>query len=420
MLFRVFVRIFSAKAYFNYYFCLLTAKIVHFKNDYSKDLSVIFYLLVFKPIYAILQFILFCLNTIWFIVSILIKANNIVFRFIFIKSPINILTFFLLLCSYKIRYLVMEFFFMFVDSYILSFKDLIKSTIIECRDILDDFIYWLEPKVIEYGPENPNMKVYGNFAMEMYPEEYQEYRDSFEKNPGPDLNVYYPMRFALSSVMIRLTGVILAISFFLALFFLFINSFIIVNANPSELRRSVDYKFIETLQSYLKQYQKYTLNPEKYNTFTYYSLVKCMMIIIYTHTKICLKYLFFDAYIRFNLMSVFKIKYLTLNFFYIFFGYIFIYTLPIHLYYVVYHSYKLIYISTYIGYFYNFLKKVFNYIFKISSIVVKKIWIISYEIATVEEPPVEVYSFMKKYVQTNEQNNNNDNDNEQKSITIIK
>jgi hypothetical protein len=115
----------------------------------------------------------------------------------------------------------MEFFFMFVDAYILSFKDSIKSIIIECRDILDDFIYWLEPTVVEYGPENPNMKVYGNFAMEMYPDEYQEYRDSFEKNPGPDLNVYYPMRFALSSVMIRLTGVILAISFFLVLFFLF-------------------------------------------------------------------------------------------------------------------------------------------------------------------------------------------------------
>jgi hypothetical protein len=50
--------------------------------------------------------------------------------------------------------------------------------------------------------------------MEIYPDEYQEYRDSFEKIPGPDLNVYYPMRFALSSVMIRLTGVILSISFF--------------------------------------------------------------------------------------------------------------------------------------------------------------------------------------------------------------
>jgi hypothetical protein len=59
-----------------------------------KIFSVIFYLLVFKPIYAILQFILFCLNTIWFIISVLLTAYNIVCRFIFIKSPINILTFF--------------------------------------------------------------------------------------------------------------------------------------------------------------------------------------------------------------------------------------------------------------------------------------------------------------------------------------
>jgi hypothetical protein len=86
--------------------------------------------------------------------------------------------------------------------------------------------------------------------MEMYPDEYQDYLDSFDKNPGPNLNVYYPMRFALSSVMIRLTGVILAISFFLFLFFYFTNLFIIVNANPSVLRRSVDYKLIETFFNY--------------------------------------------------------------------------------------------------------------------------------------------------------------------------
>jgi len=399
MLFRVLSHMLKTRVYFDYYLTLLLAMISSFNNDYRKDLSVIFYLLIFKPINAILQFILFCLNTIWFIISILLKANNIVCRFVFIKTPLNILNFCLLLCSDKTRYLVMEFFFMFVDAYILSFKESIKSIIIECRDIWDDFVYWLEPTVVEYGPNNPNMKVYGNFAMEMYPEEYEEYRNSFENNPAPDLNVYYPMRFALSSVMIRLTGVVLSISFLLVLFFYFTNSFIIVNSNPSELRRSIDYKLLETLQLYLTQYQKYTLNPEKYNTFTYSSLVKCMMVIIYTHTKVCLKYLFFDAYIRFDLMSVFKIKYLTLNFFYIFFVNIFIYTLPIHFYYVVYHSYKLIYISTYVGYFYKILKEISSVIFKILTIVSKKVWIITHKIATAEEPPVEVYEFRKKAVE---------------------
>ena len=105
MLFRVICRALSIKGYFNHYFMLLTAKIEQFENDYRKDLKVIFYLLVFKPINAIVQFILFCLNTILFIILILLKAINIVLRFLFIKIPVNFLNFF----SYEIRYFIMEF-----------------------------------------------------------------------------------------------------------------------------------------------------------------------------------------------------------------------------------------------------------------------------------------------------------------------
>lgn len=389
MLFRVLYRVFSTKGYFHHYFRLVTAKIENFENDYRKDLKVIFYLFVFKPIKAIIEFILFCLNTVLFIINILLTANNIVLRFVFIKIPVNVFEFFLVCFTHRLQCLTMEFIFMFVDTYFF-FKSSKREFIIECKDLSADFFGY---------PEG-----YGSFAMEIYPDEYQEYLDSFDPNPGPNLNVYYPMRFALSSVMIRLTGVVLAFSFFLFLFFYFTNLFIIVNANPSVLRRSLDYKLIETFFNYSKQYQKYTLNPEKYNNKTFYSTVKCIMILIYTYIKICLKYLFFDAYIRFSLVEVFKIKYLTINFFFNFFVYIFIYVLPIHFYYVVYHSYKIIYISTYVGYLYDFLKELLIFLFKVLRFVLKNLWLLIYEIATVEEPDVHAPKKTKK----ENQNSNND------------
>lgn len=386
MLFRVICRALSIKGYFNHYFMLLTAKIEQFENDYRKDLKVIFYLLVFKPINAIVQFILFCLNIILFIILILLKAINIVLRFLFIKIPVNFLNFF----SYEIRYFIMEFVFMFVDTYVLFFKSAIKNFIFNFKEFFNfrDLFGIDNNNNIDNTDAVNESKVYGSLAMEIYPDEYKEYLESFDENNGPNLNVYYPMRFALSSVMIRLTGVILAISFFLFLFFYFTNLFIIVNDNPSVLRRSFFYKLIETYWNYIRQYQKYTLNPEKYNTSTFYSTFKCIMILIYFYVKLCFKYLFFDAYVRFSLIELFKIKYLILIFFYNFLIYIFIYLLPIHFYYVVYHSYKIPYISTYINYLYQFLKKILIFFFKNLFIVLKKIWSIIYQIATVEEPDV--------------------------------
>lgn len=395
MLFRVLIRFFDAKGYFHYYFCLLSARISNFENDYSKDLSYIFYLFVFKPIFAIVQFIIFCLNIIWFILTVLIKANNIFLRFVFIKMPLNFLDFIIVCFEYKVRYFIMEFVFMFVDTYIFSFKNPIKSAFFEFRDIITE-IFTCYSYDIDKSHNVDERTVLGSLAMEMYPDEYEYYREGFDVEPGPNLNVYYPMRFALSSIMIRLTGIILAISFFFILFFLFTNLFITINANPSELRRTLDYKFIETVYKYSNDFDKYRLNFEKYNNHTFYSTFKCMLIIIYTQIKVCYKYLFFDAYYRFQLTQMFVVKYLILGFFYNFFIYVFIYVLPIHFYYVVYHSYKIIYISTYVGYAYATFKKFIKFIFRMVGIVLKKIWSILYEIATAPEPHPDFYGLKRR------------------------
>jgi hypothetical protein len=343
------------------------------------------------------KFVLFIFNVMLFIVNLYVIFFKIIFNIILknIAFMINISTnivFFFLSFNTNFRYLFIEFIFMFVDTYILSFKYFIKYYFIEFKYFFINLFSYPE------GYE-------GSFAMEIYPDEYQDYRDSFEKVPGPDLNVYYPMRFALSSVMIRITGVILSVSLILILFFNFTNLFIIVDSNFHELRRTLLYRIVEFAQNYVLHYKKYYIDDiNKYTTTTFYLTLKCMIILIYNYIKICLKYLYFDAYIRFNLIETFKIQYSILNFFYNFFSNIFICVLPIHFYYVVYHSFKIIYISTYIGYFFFYLKEFLKFIFKILYISLKKIYQISYDILTVEEPPIQ---YAEKYTKNNNENNNN-------------
>jgi len=373
MLFRVLFRLIETKSYVHHYVFLLSAKNSLFEDDYRRFVEYIFINFIFKPLVKIINFILFCLNIFIFIISILLKANNIVCRFLFIKIPTNIIFYFLFF-NYKFTYLFIEFVFMFVSSYVFSVKIPIKLIFIDIKEFFYDFFGY---------PSGYN----GSFAMEIYPDEYQEYLDSFENNPAPDLNVYYPMRFALSSVMIRLTGVILSISFLFILFFNFTNLFILVDANFSELRKSIDYKMMEFIQNYKVWYTKYYISS-KYDTATFLSTIKCLLIIIYTNIKLCFKYLVVDAYVRFGLSAAFKIKYYILKFFYNFFIYVFICVLPIHFYYVVYHSYKIFSISKNLGYLFSFIYKIILLIGSVLIIILKKIWKISYDIMTVEEPDV--------------------------------
>lgn len=372
MLFRVFFRLINVRNYFDEYMSVLSAKISPFTNDYSRFLELIFNLLIFKPLIKVINFISCCLILIFFIFSILIKAFKIFIRFSFIKLP-TIMILFYVLFDYILTYLLIEFVFMFVSTYIFSFKIIIKS-------------YYIEYKEAFYYDIMGYPGLYGSFAMEIYPDEYQEYLDSFEKIPAPDLNIYYPMRFALSSVMIRLTGVILSISFIFILFFNFTNLFILVDCNFSELRKTFSYKIIELFYHYRQYYTKYFIKSKDLDD-SFFSLVKMMSRIIYTKIKICFNYLLIAAYLRFEIIEeLFLIKYLIFNFFYNFFSYLFIFIFPIHFYYVLYHSYKIISISKYIFlliyFLYNFIKFLVKSIFGI----LKKIWNIFYEILTVEDP----------------------------------
>ena len=119
MLFRVLFRLIETKSYVHHYVFLLSAKNSLFEDDYRRFVEYIFINFIFKPLVKIINFILFCLNIFIFIISILLKANNIVCRFLFIKIPTNIIFYFLFF-NYKFTYLFIEFVFMFVSSYVFS------------------------------------------------------------------------------------------------------------------------------------------------------------------------------------------------------------------------------------------------------------------------------------------------------------
>lgn len=372
MLFRILFRFTHTKAYFHEYMSLFNAKISPFANDYSRFLELLFNLLIFRPLVEVIKFVSCCLNLIFFIFSILIKATKIVLRFIFIKLP-TILILFYVLFDYALTYLFIEFAFMSVSAYIFSFKVVLKSYYIEYKEA---FYY----DIVGY----PGL--YGSFAMEIYPDEYQDYLDSFEKIPAPDLNVYYPMRFALSSVMIRLTGVILSISFIFVLFFNFTNLFIIVDCNFSELRRTFSYKIIELFYHYREYYTKHFINNKTLDD-SFFSLIKMFSRIIYTTLKICFNYLLIAAYLRFEFIEAcFVIKYFIFHFFYNFFSYLFFFILPVHFYYVLYHSYKIISISKYVFLLIYFICKLINSALRIILKLLKKIWDIFYSIMTYKDP----------------------------------
>lgn len=378
MLFRVIIRFINLRAYLSFFFSFLIAKISYPEEDYSRFLEYIFINLIFKPINKVIIFFVFCFKMVLFIFYILLKAIHIVLHFLFIIVPINII-YFILSFNYEWRYLFIEFIFMFVDAYILSFKYYIKS-----------FIYdiYFDTKSLLCGG-----------IYELTEEEYEIYKRSFKKISAPDLKVYYPMRFALSSVMIRLTGVILSISLILIIFFNFTNIYVIVDCNFNELRRSISYKFIEFFNNYESEYLKYS-DEEKYNNYTFYSTIKCIIIIIYFYVKLCVHYLIFDAYDRFELIEIFKIKYLTFGFIYNFLSYIFIYILPIHLYYVIYHSYKIVSITKSVGSIFSFFINCLKKIYILIKFAYERIRLIILFIINVEEQPVKQWNFLiklKKY-----------------------
>lgn len=357
MLFRLMNKVINIKEYINFFYFICFAEYSQHRNDYRRFLIFFFKDLVVGTTFKLLYLIIFCFQVVFYIINIMIKAHNIVMRAI-IKYLFNFFIFNWECYTYEHRYLAIEIAVMFLETYLYKFK-------YYWLIIFYDYLKYLDLKLIDRVPLQfkRSKLIIKNTELEIiYVElkDYEQYQDeTTEKVPAPDLKVYYPMRFALSSIMIRLTGVILSISLLFILIFEYTNLFSIVNNNISELRRFIPYKFMEffvNLDTYyykyfpretkiyargLTFYEETDVNYPVYNTLTFFSTVKCFIGIIGVVIRNIYYYFVIDIYQRFDILSFEATKNYYLNYFYNFLKYIFIYVLPIHIYYVIYHSFDL-------------------------------------------------------------------------------
>ena len=357
MIIRVFFHTLFIFHYLNNQFLIFDKKFQEFEEDYRRFLIYIFNLFIFEPICDIIKNFLI----IFYIINFIFKFF---FTLFFIKIP-GILFFTYLIQPFNLTYILIESIYMFIILYI----SYIKYPLF----IIKNFIIYLItektklPKIIII--DNENYKIKKNI---MY---------------APDLKVYYPMKFALSSILVRLTGIILSVSFIFIFFFTFINIFINGNAIFGDFEKIFPLKIVSFFSGYVFDDAIY-YDPLIYNNKTFYSTLKCILIIMYTYISVCFKYLYYDFVIRFALYTHFYKIQIFFSFIYILFIKLFICILPIHIYYVIHHSFKIISISKYISYLFFYLKQIIKYLFNYLVLIFKKIWSIIVYIAKAEDKPL--------------------------------
>jgi hypothetical protein len=352
MIIRVFCHTLSILNLISIQFKIFDKKFQEFEDDYIRFLICIFNLFVFEPIFNIIQ-------TFFIIFYIILFLLNYFFFLFFIKIP-AILLFFLILQPFNLTYLFVEIIYMFITPYIFYFKYpllVIKGAL--SKDI-PEFVFF---DSADYKVKKKNMS-------------------------SPDLKVYYPMKFALSSVLIRVTGVILSFSFLFIFFFSFFNIFITGNVILGDFDKIFPLKIINFFSGYIHIVNEDYYDASKYNNKTFYSTIKCILILMYTYFSICYKYLYYDFVIRFAVASYFTKLPIIFYFSYILFIKLFICILPIHIYYVINHSYRIISISKYINYMFFYLKLFIKYLFQRLIISFKKLWEFVIYIAKAEDKPL--------------------------------
>ena len=178
----------------------------------------------------------------------------------------------------------------------------------------------------------------------------ENYKRPINTVPAPDLKIYYPMRFALNSVVVRITGFILSISLLLIFIFSFINFFLLGNLNIGDMFYSgFVIKFLTIFADDIQE-NPITHDLSKHNNYTFFSNLYCLLYVMGNFLFICLKYFYYDTMFRFQLSFLLDIRHLISLFFYLFTSKMFITILPIHFYYVLYHCYTLLPVSKAIEY----------------------------------------------------------------------
>lgn len=262
-------------------------------------------------------------------------------KLIFFRIPIVII-YTLILESFNLTYFFLEFIYSFISAYQIYFKF---------------------PRRIIFTYINYQLKL--NFLSDKIND------DEFFKQTtlSPDLLIHYPMRFALNSVLIRLTGVILCILLFIILFL-----------NSTHLFFTTDEIFFGK-----HPYVKMTIYAERfngicdYNSETFWTSFKCMTRFSYFTIYSMYKYLYYETCWKNGLDHPYWRKSYFQLFPSVFFCKLLILIIPLHLYVVYCHAYKNYHlVSLFFNNFFFFSKRLIKVLLEKLIIIFKKLWDVIY------------------------------------------
>lgn len=308
-------------------------------HDYNRFLRCFFKVFIKRPII----FSITVLKILYIIVKYVIKF--LILKIIFI--PIILSVYFITNIFNGLVYFIVEFIYLFIELYILHFKRYLhrirKSYVYHFYE--DSLIQALEYEKSLIVPEKES-----NLPL------------------APDLWIYYPMRFALSSVLIRLTGIILSLICLIILYFNFFNVYLFTGIAINDIEFLHNIKMVYAFQGYVVTLPGELVPPYKneevYNMETLKGVRKCLYLEIKTQIFVWYK-VYYYSFIDFNeLEYLFDIKPTIILFLKGIIIPIFFAVLPWHIYYAFKHLHKTISIERLLMDFFSvsyfYLKRIVN------------------------------------------------------------
>lgn len=248
--------------------------------------------------------------------SCTILRKFIIFLFFFIKYK-SIYLFFNLFNSLKFNYFLLDFIFMFVILYYNYINNLVKKV-----DYLIKYQYELVTLINS-----------------------EELKKKQSNELSPDLKVYYPMEYAMKSVMVRLTGVFLFIFLFIILIFEFMTIYLSPNL-VFLFFPLFELKYIQIMRDFnLQTFYEFASASDyfKNNSKSFFYLLKCIIYLAYFIFNICILFFcyFFKLFFYFSWILLNDDNYINFKimFFYNFSKNLILMFFIYHIYYTFFHTY---------------------------------------------------------------------------------
>lgn len=288
-------------------------------HDYNRFLRCFLKVFIKRPII----FSITVLKILYIIIKYVIKF--LILKIIFI--PIILSVYFITNIFNGLVYFIVEFIYLFIELYILNFKrylHIIRKSYVYLfyEDTLIEALEYEKSLIIPEPEKESNLPL------------------------APDLWIYYPMRFALSSVLIRVTGLLLSVICLIILYCNFFSVYLFTGIAINDIEFLHNIKLVYAFQGYVVTLPGELVPPyrneEVYNMETLKGVRKCLYVEIKTQIFVWYK-VYYYSFIDFNeLEYLFDIKPTILYFLKAIVIPIFFAILPLHIYYAFKHLHKTI------------------------------------------------------------------------------